>query len=55
MNDYEDFVFVKRSRGKDKAKNRYVRNGGYSTKHLRIKQREYSRGDLLQNGNQWQK
>jgi len=26
------------SRGKDKAKERYDRNGGYSTKHLRLKE-----------------
>jgi len=42
MNDYDDFVFVKRSRGKDKAKERYYRNGGFSSKHLRIKQREHA-------------
>ena len=52
MKDYDDFVFVKRSRGKDKAKERYYRNGGFSSKHLRIKQSEYS---VNKNVNQSQK
>jgi len=52
MKDYEDFVYVKRSRGKDKAKDRYSRNGGFSSKHLRIKQSEYS---VNKNVNQSQK
>jgi hypothetical protein len=35
---YEDGIRLKRPRGKDKAKERYDRNGGYSTKHLRLKE-----------------
>ena len=35
---YEDGIRMKRPRGKDKAKERYDRNGGYSTKHLRLKE-----------------
>jgi hypothetical protein len=36
--DYE--IKTTRARGKDKAKNRYNRNGGFSSKHLRLKQLE---------------
>ena len=36
--DYE--IKTTRPRGKDKAKNRYNRNGGFSSKHLRLKQLE---------------
>lgn len=35
---FEDGIRMKRPRGKDKAKERYERNGGYSTKHLRLKE-----------------
>jgi len=35
---YEDGIRMKRPRGKDKAKERHDRNGGYSTKHLRLKE-----------------
>lgn len=31
---------TKRSKGKDKQRERYVRNNGYSSKHIRIKQNE---------------
>jgi hypothetical protein len=41
MKDYqEDAIKTKRARGKDKAKDRYNRNGGFSSKHLRLKQLE---------------
>ena len=36
----EDGIKVHRTRGKDKAKDRYNRNGGFSSKHLRLKQTE---------------
>jgi len=39
-NHREDGIQTKRSRGKDKAKDRYNRNAGFSSKHLRIKQLE---------------
>ena len=34
----EDGIKVTRARGKDKAKDRYNRNGGFSSKHLRLKE-----------------
>lgn len=36
----EDGLMISRTRGKDKAKDRYNRNGGFSSKHLRLKQSE---------------
>jgi hypothetical protein len=36
----EDGIKLSRTRGKDKAKDRYNRNGGFSSKHLRLKQSE---------------
>ncbi len=36
----EDGIQISRTRGKDKAKDRYNRNGGFSSKHLRLKQSE---------------
>ena len=36
----EDGIKLSRARGKDKAKDRYNRNGGFSSKHLRLKQSE---------------
>ena len=33
---YDNGIPVTRPRGKDKAKDRYERNGGYSTRHLRL-------------------
>jgi len=36
----EDGIKVTRARGKDKAKDRYNRNGGFSSKHLRLKESE---------------
>ena len=35
----EDGIRFKRPRGKDKMKDKYNRNGGYSTKHLRIQEK----------------
>ena len=35
----EEKKFTKRVRGKDKAKNRIHRNGTYSSKHIRTKER----------------
>lgn len=41
MDDYHyDDIKTKRARGKDKAKDRYNRNGGFSSKHPRLKQLE---------------
>lgn len=31
---------TKRKKGKDKQRERYVRNNGYSSKHIRIKENE---------------
>ncbi len=31
---------TKRSKGKDKQHERYIRNNGYSSKHIRIKENE---------------
>tara|TARA_R110002072_G_scaffold162448_3_gene314409 strand:+ start:714 stop:869 length:156 start_codon:yes stop_codon:yes gene_type:complete len=39
-NHREDGIQTKRTRGKDKVKDRYNRNGGFSSKHLRLKQLE---------------
>jgi hypothetical protein len=39
-NHREEGIQTKRPRGKDKAKDRYNRNGGFSSKHLRLKQVE---------------
>ena len=33
---YDNGILVKRPRGKDKAKDRCERNGGYSSKHKRL-------------------
>ena len=41
MKDYHiDGVKVTRRKGSDKARERFARNGLYSTKHLRIKEAE---------------
>jgi len=48
MKDHrEDGIKTKRTRGKDKAKDRYNRNGGFSTKHLRIKELEREKKSAL--------
>jgi len=31
---------TKRKKGKDKVRERYIRNNGYSSKHIRIKENE---------------
>lgn len=48
MKDHrEDGIQTKRARGKDKAKDRYNRNGGFSTKHLRLKELEREKKSAL--------
>ena len=49
MNDFEYGFDYKRPRGKDKAKDRYNRNGGFSQKHLRIKADEKLRSNNKSN------
>jgi len=36
--DYQDGIRISRPRGKDKMYERFERTGGYSSKHIRIKE-----------------
>ena len=41
--------YIKRTRGKDKAYERFIRNNGYSNKHIRIKETERERNKIINN------
>ena len=48
-NHREEGIQTKLPRGKDKAKDRYNRNGGFSSKHLRLKELEREKKSALNN------
>jgi hypothetical protein len=53
-NHREEGIQTKRPRGKDKAKDRYNRNGGFSSKHLRLKQVEREKQTQIEREKQTQ-